>query len=530
MMTLIWLGILLLALIQYIWKTYSRYDGTGVNYLKPLPIVGNVGMMFLGKRHQAQDLDLLYTSFPDDRFVGRYEMMQSIILLRELELIKKVTIKDSEHFIDHTSLIDSSVDSIFGRILFSLNGQEWKDMRSTLSPAFTSSKMRGMVPFMIDVNKQMVGVIKNKMQAAGTDYLDIECKDLTTRYANDVIASCAFGVKVDSHTEENNEFYTNGLATALAPFRRLLALGYSTFPSVMKKFNVKVFPTESKTFFKNLVLRTMKEREKHNIFRPDMIQLLMEAKKGKLTHDEKASTETDIGFAAVEESDIGKRKVNAVWTDDDLVAQAVVFFLAGFETISTTMSFILHELAMNPDVQEKLYAEIMENEARTSGKFDYNAVQNLTYLDCVITETLRLWPPLVALDRLCVKDYNLGRANRKCKKDFIIRKGESVAISVYSIHHDPKYFPEPYKFDPDRFSEENKHNIKPMTYMPFGVGPRNCIGARFALCELKVMIYQVLQHFEVKVCEKTMIPARLDTTTLSMGIHGGHWVRFKLRH
>ncbi|KAG6461811.1 hypothetical protein O3G_MSEX012878 [Manduca sexta] len=468
MITLIWLAILVLVIIQYMRKVYSRFDDAGVSHFKPAPVVGNAGMQVTGKRHVSQDFDILYQTFSNDRFIGRYEMMRPTVILRDLELIKKVAIKDFEYFIDHRAVVDDTVDPLFGRNLFSLKGQEWKEMRSTLSPAFTSSKMRGMVPFMIDVNKQMIGVLKKKIQTSENNYVDIECKDVTTRYANDVIASCAFGVKVDSHTDEDNEFYTKGRSTANFGFRRILVfLGYASFPKLMKKLNISLFSNETTQFFKNLVLSTMKEREDRNIFRPDMIHLLMEAKKGKLTYDEKTTDKADTGFATVEESDIGKKTVNRVWSDTDLVAQATLFFVAGFETISSAMSFILHELAVNPDIQEKLYAEIMENEANTNGKFDYNSIQNLTYLDCVISEALRLWPPAVGLDRMCVRDYNMGRANEKSKKDFIIRKGEGIVVPVYSIHHDPEYFPEPYKFDPDRFSEENKHNIKPMTYIPF---------------------------------------------------------------
>ncbi|VVC90085.1 unnamed protein product [Leptidea sinapis] len=315
-------------------------------------------------------------------------------------------------------------------------------MRSTLSPAFTSSKIRLMVPFMEEAGNQMIAALMKKTAETGGP-IQVECKDLTSRYANDVIASCAFG---------------------------------------LKRLKLTLFSKDTTNFFISLVLDTMKNREENNIIRPDMIHLLMEAKKE--------------------------------WSDTDLVAQAVLFFIGGFETISIGMSFTLYELALHPEVQERLAQEIKETHSKSEGKLDFDLIQNMQYLDMVISEVLRLWPPGILLDRICCKDYNMGKPNKHEKRDFILRKGDLIAIPVFSIHRDAKYFPDPEKFNPERFSDENKHLINSMTYMPFGFGPRNCIGSRFALLEIKMLIYQVLLRMEVSPCEKTCIPSKL----LSIGL------------
>ncbi|XP_026318080.1 cytochrome P450 9e2-like [Hyposmocoma kahamanoa] len=249
----------------------------------------------------------------------------------------------------------------------------------------------------------------------------------------------------------------------------------------------------------------------------------------KLVHDEKSTQDKGAGYATVEESLLGQKQINRVWSDDDLCAQAVLFFIAGFESVSTALSFLLYELAINPDVQDKLYQEIKENEAKNNGQFDYNSIQNMVYMDMVVSETLRLWMPAVGMDRCCTKDYNLGKPNDKATEDFIIRKGDGLQIPLWSIHRDPIYYPNPNKFDPERFSEENKHKIQPFTYMPFGLGPRNCIGSRFALCEVKVMAYQLLKSIEVSPSTRTTIPSKLDPSTFFIRIKGGHWARFKIR-
>nr|AAR37015.1 cytochrome P450 [Helicoverpa armigera] len=529
MIALLWLAVLVAALTLYLRQVYSRFSRFGVKHFEPVPLVGNLSTVLMRKAHASEDFNNLYQAFPGERFVGRYEFLRNIVMIRDLELVKSITVKDFEHFIDHRMLADADVEPLFGRNLFSLRGHEWKEMRSTLSPAFTSSKMKAMVPFMMEVSEQLINFLKMQIKESGGKHADIECKDLMTRYANDVIASCAFGLKVDSHNDRENEFYSIGTETANFDFKKMLVIfGYACFPAIMKKFNVKMFSELIVNFFKNIVIGTMRNRQKNNILRPDMIHLLMVAKKGKLTHEEKVA-EANTGFATVEESDIGKVTVKKEWTEDDLTAQAVLFFVAGYETISSAMAFLIYELAVHPEVQEKLAKEIREHDAKNGGKFDFNSIQNMPYLDMVISEVLRLWPPAVGLDRECSKDYNLGKPNDKAEKDYILRKGEALVIPVWSIHHDPEYFPDPYKFDPERFSEENKHKIQPFSYMPFGLGPRNCIGSRFALCEVKVMAYQLIQQMELSPCEKTSIPAVLAKDTFNLKVEGGHYIRVKLR-
>ncbi|XP_046959632.1 probable cytochrome P450 9f2 isoform X2 [Vanessa cardui] len=405
-------------------------------------------------------------------------------------------------------------------------------MRAMLSPAFTSSKIKLMVPFMEEVGKQMIEAIKKKINDSDTGEIEVDCKDLTTRYSNDVIASCAFGLKVDSFTDEKNKFYQMGKIISTLKIRQILLFFLvAAFPSLSKKLKLTIFSKSNTDFFKDLVLSTMRDRKARNIVRPDVIHLLMEAKEGQLVHDDKEqnSSQKDTGFATVEESFIGKKTNNRVWSEIDLVAQAVLFFMAGFDTVSTAMSFALHELAANPEIQERLVEEIKNHDSKSGGKLDFASIQSLKYLDMVTSEVLRLWPPGYGLDRICVKDYNMGKPNCDTKDDFIVRKGELIIIPTWCFHHDPKLFPDPMKFDPERFSDENKHNIDPAAYMPFGLGPRNCIASRFALCELKVLLYQIMLHTEISPSVKTCLPAKLSTESFNPRLVGGHWLKFKIR-
>lgn len=131
-------------------------------------------------------------------------------------------------------------------------------------------------------------------------------------------------------------------------------------------------------------------------------------------------------------------------------------------------------MAVNMEIQQKLFAEIVEmQKSLDGGRIDYDALQSLKYLDQIVCETLRKWP-IPFIDRVCVKNFLLEDEEKTIAIQ--MEKGKSVWIPVYGLHHDPQFFPNPEEFDPERFSDENKDKIVPGTYLPFGLGPRNCIG------------------------------------------------------
>lgn len=161
-------------------------------------------------------------------------------------------------------------------------------------------------------------------------------------------------------------------------------------------------------------------------------------------------------------------------------------------------------------------------------------------------ESLRKWPPAPLVDRRCVKPYVIQPA-RPHEKLLKLDVGQILGIPIRNIHLDEKYFPDPHKFDPERFNENNKHNIKPGTYLPFGMGPRNCIGkakhfleyivfiklisvgSRFALLEMKTLLFHLLRNFEAVPNGKTEIPLICNKTIFNFRAANGTWVDFKRR-
>lgn len=210
-----------------------------------------------------------------------------------------------------------------------------------------------------------------------------------------------------------------------------------------------------------------------------------------------------------------------------MTAQCLVFFLAGFDTVSTLVFFMAYRIAISPQVQNKLHEEIEDLRETLNGRaLAYEDVQNLHYLDMVLSEVLRMHPPVPNLDRHCNQKTTIEN-NDGTKVE--LQPGDGVFFPISVILSDPKYFPEPDKFIPERFSHENRDNIKPFSYLPFGVGPRNCIGSRFALMEVKVLFYSILSHFTIEKSIRTEIPLKIKPDVFLNRPVNGVWVTFKAK-
>lgn len=138
----------------------------------------------------------------------------------------------------------------------------------------------------------------------------------------------------------------------------------------------------------------------------------------------------------------------------------------------------------------------------SNGDCDYDVVMQLPYLDAVICETMRKYPALIRLERVAKEDYELGDTGIK------ILKGQIVEIPIYAIHHSDEYYESPEQFIPERFLPENRHKLVPYTYFPFGSGPRNCIGMRFALMQAKLCLANLVKNFIFERSANTDIPVK----------------------
>lgn len=366
--------------------------------------------------------------------------------------------------------------------------------------------MRQMFDLLAVVGVQMSEYFKN----VSPEDRVIEIKDTVSRFALDVIATTNFGLEVNSLRDRDNKFYEKirGILNFQSLSTNIKLALFLAAPKLAKLLRISFISPEKYQFFLDLINNTQEARKRENIYRPDLINLLMELKKGGSLQAEESSPTDDAGFATVEESDLGKKVSNRQWTDDELNAQAFIFLFAGFEAVSTAISFITHELAINPDIQQKLIDEIDTVDSDLQGKnLNYETLQKMKYLDQVVSEGLRFWTISDITDRVCNKDYTLEVEEGKT---ILIKKGSVVWFPFVAFHLSEEYYENADKFDPERFSDENKHRIDPSAYLPFGVGPRNCIGSRFALMEVKAALYYLLLNFRLEVTGKTQIPLKVQ--------------------
>nr|AFI45044.1 cytochrome P450 CYP9AP1 [Dendroctonus ponderosae] len=495
-------------------KTYTHWTKLGLKQrTTPWPLLGDFWPLCLGRMNLMELMDYFYYLNPESRYEAIYHLSYPAILLKDPDLIKQLAVKDFDYFTDRVNIAPSEeADGLWSNNLVALKGKKWHDMKLLLSGAFTSSKMRFLYQIISETSEDFVKHFLDKPEAL----IEVDLKEAFRMFSSDVIATSAFGVKVDSIENPHNEFFEMGkAATNFQGFLTVIKFFLLfLFPWLFRKLKIGFFPQKVITFFTNLIQDTVATREELNIVRPDVLQLLLEVKNGPRTE---LNVEKDRQFI----SSRLRMKEHSI-TNQDIVSHAFAFLLAGYETVSSTLSFTCHELAVNAHVQDKLRKEINETLDKCDGSITYEALLGMKYLGMVLSESLRKWPVIPVLDRVCVQQYTIP-ATRK-EPAVSLNAGDRILISSRSIHHDVQYYAEPNKFDPDRF-EENV--INPFTYMPFGVGPRSCIGNRFAFLEIKLVLCDLLRNFEIVSVEKTQIPLKFAKRSMAVDVEKGFIVGLK---
>lgn len=329
-----------------------------------------------------------------------------------------------------------------------------------------------------------------------------EIKDIFTKYTNDVIATCAFGLSVDSMKDPENEFYLMGKEATDLEKLTLKFFLLRDYAWVMKLFNIRLVSPRIARFFTEIIESTISMRDKKGISRPDMLQLMMESR--------------------------GKENSKVELTTDEMTAQAFIFFFGGFDTTSTNMSFAAHELAVNPEIQTRLQEEIDAVLRESSGEPSYEAINGMEYLDAFLNETLRRYPLVPTLDRVCSKRFELPPAFPGAKP-FVVEPGMAIWIPASGVQYDPDYYEEPEKFNPDRFLGNGTANNKSVTFLTFGFGPRQCIGVRFSFLQAKTVLFHLLARFNLRVCSRTSVPLKMSKKTFGLASEDGYWLQLEKR-
>uniref|UniRef100_A0A1I8NQM9 Cytochrome P450 n=1 Tax=Stomoxys calcitrans TaxID=35570 RepID=A0A1I8NQM9_STOCA len=431
---------------------------------------------FRGRQHVAYAIQRIYQKSKSENrsYAAAYQLISPALIISDLDLIKQVLITDFESFPDRGMYSNYKQDPL-SRNLVRLQGGMWRKVRAKLTPTFTSGKIKQMFGTIIDIGQRFIDVMQQN--ALEHNHL-VEIKDLCARFTTDVIGSVAFGLDCNSLQQPDTEFRRKGDKAfhTIHPLGELLASRYRKFFNAL---GYRVFTKDLIEFYSRIVRQTVEYRERHNVKRNDFLDLLIELKN-----------------SPAEEGEFSLSM-------EDVIAQAFVFFIGGFETSSSTMTFTLFEMAHNPVVQEKARQDVRTTLEKHNGKFTYESLNEMQYIRQVVQETLRKYPVAPTGRRICRRSCTLPGP-----QPLTIDPGVYVIIPVYAIHHDPAIYPQPEVYRPERFSAEEKNERHPMAYQPFGAGPRSCIAERFGMLQSMMGVALLLHNFRFSKCAQT--PERLE--------------------
>ncbi|KAG0429800.1 hypothetical protein HPB47_023286, partial [Ixodes persulcatus] len=409
----------------------------------------------------------------------------------EPELLKCVFVKD------FSSLIDRRIMSFKNRLMRTTiifaPLEKWRRLRSTVTPAFTTGKLRKMN----DMIQKCAKLTAEHMKDTAESKSDQNIKKIYSLYALKVISSCAFGVDVEAQKEETQRianFSENPFFTRVT-FPIALQLLFQNFIGELhvKRFNEKAFE-----FFKEVSLGIIDARKKSPFKYEDLLQNILDAQDihvgEKIDNNVK---DKELLFHADSDSNPNGQKSNRGLTEDEVLSQCIVMFLAGIDTSSSVAAYITYFLALYPAVQERLRKEVDECFEIHGESLTYDIVSKLDYLNAVVCEGLRMYPPASRLERTPHENYVLGDTG------IVIPKGCTIVIPIYALHHDPELYPDPYTFNPDRFAAANIDSIHPYAFLPFGAGPRDCLGRRLALQTVKMALLYALRSVKFVQTPKT---------------------------
>ncbi|KAJ8951050.1 hypothetical protein NQ318_003746 [Aromia moschata] len=387
-------------LFKYQTRKFDHWKRKGVFHLKPIPFFGNAYDLCTYKQNMGPWFKTIYNSV-NKPFFGIFIFDKPLLVVKSPDLIKQILVRDFNTF-SGRMILSPKHDQLFLNMMFIHKGTDWKKM----SPIFTSGKLKGMFEIINNAGLDMNKYIKKNLG-------QLESKEICSKYSTDVIAACAFAIRAHSFENENADFRKIGESDTL------YFLGHPAVNILRLNF----FDSWTTNYLASAFWKTIKIREESGTKGNDLIDIIINMRKDKELCEE-------IDFEGVK-----------------VVAQAVQFFAAGFETTSSTMAFMLYELCLHPDMQDKLRQEIMDSIKNNNG-ITYEGISEMKYLDMCVMETLRMYPVLPFIDRKCDADYKIPGT------DVVLDKGTPVVIPMLGLHYDEKYFPKPDEFNPERFTNK----------------------------------------------------------------------------
>ncbi|KAJ6641019.1 Cytochrome P450 3A24 [Pseudolycoriella hygida] len=509
-MFLIWFGLVLLLLTAFKSrrKQMKIFESLGIPGPKPNILFGNA--IEIAKHGSNQMFPKWTRKFGP--IVGFFLGGRPQVLISDVDLIRQVLITDFHVFTDRQIVVPGGIhpqNQMKNTVPWS-KGNDWKRIRSQFIPLLSSSKVRKLedviMPFILNMRSK----------------IDQELKFDGEMNIAPILQDASFLIGVKSLTGINVS--TNLLSYEMKSLykaiqsnlqRSVLAMAMVLFPSLtFIAYPLRVWweslRLKMKWSTEGVCLNATKEiirlRKETKIESNDLLQSML-------------SLENDAGMEMLSSDDMTYQR----WTksrtfnfsEDDIAANAFLLLFAAFETTSSTLQFTISNLVRNQDVQNELRSELQNQIRLNDGLENLAAISKVPLLQYVIKETLRMFPPASpGTSRVAQEDYEL--------KGHHVPKGTGIFISVMSVHYDPQLWPEPYKFQPRRF--EGEYNQ--LAFLPFGAGPRVCIGIHFALVELQLILAHLILRYRFEPTAQTS--ERIEITESNITIYPKNGVNCKV--
>lgn len=441
---------IVLSLIVVISTALYVYKNSHKNYWKKQNIVeyGDVVRKFvLGDRSLGEVYKEAYDQYPGEKHIGVPIGNKTGLILKDLQNVQSVLAGDFESFYSR-GIVTNENDILSDNVLFIGDYQRWKLIRQKISPVFTSAKLKNMCYIIERTASDFVDMLKESENINDNPFAALYT------YTTASIGASLFGIDTQVRNTMDSPFLEMsrqvGEPSIASNFRFFVS---NLSPTLFKLLKLKLLG-DHEDFFIGVVKKVLSSRRSEKVPVNDFIDMVIELQNAGTMRDNSSGFELEP-------------------TDELLAAQAFFFFLAGTDTSANTMHFTLLELASNPDILKRVHKEV-DKAFESNEKITYDVIEKMEYLDMVVNEAIRKYPPIGSLQRECMKDTVLPVGNVK------IEKGMVAVIPVFAIHRDENYYPNPDVFDPERFAPGNIDRLPKFGYLPFGEGKRICIGKSYS--------------------------------------------------
>lgn len=381
-----------------------------------------------------------------------------VLLTDRPEIMQHVLQKNNKNY-TKTRVVSELLKKQLGNGLLTSEGEYWLKQRRAIQPGFHRKRLEGISTIMVaEINKYLDEVFD--VYAETGKEVDI-AKEMT-ELAFKIVSKSLFGTEVeDDKLEVIEEIVSQSQQFLVDQVRK---------PMLKPWFHI------SGAYKRNEAIKAQGDA------------LIMEIIKERLASTEEHSDLLDMLIQTRYEDGSGM-------TDQQLLEEAVILYVAGHETSANAMAWMWYLLAIHPEIEEKVLQSVDESIGDQDPSFE--KLRDLGYCLQVVEETMRLYPPAWVIDRKPLADDEF--------EGIPIKKENDVLCFIYGVHRSKRYWEDPETFDPERFTAENKAKQVPFSYMPFGGGPRLCIGNNFALMEMQFVLAMMIKRYRFKVVENQEI-------------------------